>query len=135
MIFINSWNFLQKLRFSRNFKQSFSISFGRGIMIDTAFESWKLILFDKIILESPFPLGSQDFSYFCTLEEASMSKGKHFLTSKIQFQNFFKIAILKVKNKFFWNYFRFSITPKHTLWAAENGLLIGCFVVKILANL
>ena len=32
-------------------KQSFSMSFGRGIMIDTAFKSCKLILFDKIIFE------------------------------------------------------------------------------------
>ena len=50
-------------------KQSFSMSFGRGIMIDTAFESWKLILFDKIIFEYQLSICPHSFSYFCILEE------------------------------------------------------------------
>ena len=135
LIFTKSWNFLKICNFQDNSKQSFSMSFGRGIMIDTAFESWKLILFDKIIFEYQLSICPHSFSYSCTLEETSASKDKHFLTSKIEFQNFLKIAILKVKNRSEQNNFLFLIAPKHTLWARENGLSIRCFVVKIFAIL
>ena len=45
------YNFFNAVFRSNNSKQSFSMIFGREIMIDTALESWKLILFDKIIFE------------------------------------------------------------------------------------